>query len=194
MLLITTDKVKKDLLEDGRLWERIQKGERIALSSLFHKYYPLLLNYGMKLLPDEDLAKDSIQELFLSLWEQRNNLSDVKYVRSYLLSAYRRRVYKLANQQGNREKREQVYFEDSFTEMLNEEEVIIGAELQDEQKKIIKDAISQLGKRQKEAIYLKFFNGLTNDEISQVMGIHVQSVYNHISRALQTLQKSLNKL
>jgi len=194
MLLITTEKVKKDLLEDGRLWNRMQKGERTALSSLFHKYYPLLLNYGMKLLPDEDLAKDSIQELFLSLWEQRKNLSDTKYVRSYLLSAYRRRVYKLANQQGNREKREKEYFEDSFTEMLNEEEVIIGAELRNEQKQIIKDAINQLGKRQKEAVYLKFFNGLTNDEISRVMGIHVQSVYNHISRALQTLQESLKKL
>ncbi|MDZ7690829.1 MAG: hypothetical protein U5K69_06785 [Balneolaceae bacterium] len=66
--------------EDIRLWKKLQNGDKRAISALFEKYYTPLLNYGLKLIPEEALIKDSIQELFYVLWEQRENLSEVEYM------------------------------------------------------------------------------------------------------------------
>jgi RNA polymerase sigma factor (sigma-70 family) len=54
------------------------------------------------------------------------------------------------------------------------------------------EALLSLTHRQKEAVYLKFYNGLTNDEISEVMQVNKQSVYNHISKAIQKMQGFVN--
>src|SRR5699024_3457942 len=56
---------QENILEDIKLWKRLINDERDALSMLFRKYYKPLLNYGLHLIPRDDLVKDSIQELFL---------------------------------------------------------------------------------------------------------------------------------
>jgi len=82
--------------EDIQLWKGILRGDQQALSQLFRKYYTALLNYGLRLIQEDELVKDSIQELFYTIWETRDRLSDVVYVRSYLYSSMRRTVYRQA--------------------------------------------------------------------------------------------------
>ena len=54
--------------EDIQLWKQLLEGDRNAFSELFRKYYRPLLNYGLKLIPQEELVKDSIQELFFVIF------------------------------------------------------------------------------------------------------------------------------
>src|SRR5690625_4483718 len=100
--------------EDVRLWKRLLGDDQEALSKLFQKYYRPLLNYGLKLIPQEELVKDSIQELFYSMWEQRDNLSEVEYVRSYLYISLKRTIYRQNKIQQKRNKREHSYSEEFF--------------------------------------------------------------------------------
>ncbi|MDZ7690830.1 MAG: sigma factor-like helix-turn-helix DNA-binding protein [Balneolaceae bacterium] len=50
-----------------------------------------------------------------------------------------------------------------------------------------------LSDKQKEAVFLKFYSGLTNTEIAQVMDVNRQSVYNYIYRAIQALQSYMTE-
>jgi RNA polymerase sigma factor (sigma-70 family) len=50
-------------------------------------------------------------------------------------------------------------------------------------------ALQSLSKRQKESVYLKFYDGLSNTEIAEVMGVNIQSVYNHVSEAIGEMQE-----
>lgn len=179
--------------EDIRLWEQLLEGNRSALSRLFRKYYKPLLNYGLKLIPREDLVKDSIQELFFNMWEQRKNLSEVDYVRSYLYRSLRRTVFRQAEIQHVRNRRDIVYSEESFKEIVNQEKLMILKELEQEQRKQLEAALEALNKRQKEAVFLKFYNGLSNEEIARIMGVNMQSVYNYIYRAIEALKEYLDE-
>jgi RNA polymerase sigma factor (sigma-70 family) len=59
---------------------------------------------------------------------------------------------------------------------------------------IIGKALRTLTKRQQEAIYLKFYSNLSYKEVASIMSISVDSIYNLISKAIDSLQHELNKL
>ena len=169
-------------LDDVQLWKRFLDGDRKAFSDLFRKYYKALLNYGFKLIPQEDLVKDSIQELFFLIWERRDRLSEVEYVRSYLYSSLRRTVFRQAEIQKTRNRRDFSYsiHEQADTEVMHHEHVMIVEEIVLERRAQLKEALKRLSTRQREAIFLKFYSGLSCAEIAEVMGMTRQSVYNKL--------------
>lgn len=189
MLLTLLSAVNESDRKDIDIWKSLLEGDREALSWLFRKYYAPLLNYGLKLIPKKALVKDSIQEVYASIWEKRSQLSEVEYVRSYLYISLRRRLYRLAEQQDVRSRRDIKYSEEIFHEIVDKEQAMIRDERKKEKKKLLYDALTSLSKRQKEAIFLKFYCGLTNSEIAQVMEVNKQSVYNYIFRAISSLQQ-----
>lgn len=178
--------------EDIRLWKRLQKGDRGGLSELFRKYYTPLLNFGLKLIPREDLIKDSIQELFFLIWQQRDRLSEVEYVRSYLYTSLRRTIFRQVEIQEVRNKRDLSYAEESYQEMISQEKLMMIDELEREQKDHLVKALRALTEREKEAVFLKFYGGLTTAEIAEVMEVNMQSVYNYIYRAIEALKDFLD--
>jgi RNA polymerase sigma factor (sigma-70 family) len=171
------------------LWADIQKGKEKALADLFLLYYDHLFNYGIKIVGNKDFIKDCIQELFLTIWDRRVYINEAYSVKSYLFSSLRRTVFRRLKKQRAMYERNQKYAEDFFQEVLNVEELMVYFEVKKEKKIKLEKAITQLGGRQKEVIFLKFFDGLSNAEIADVMGINRQSVYNHVSGAIQSLQE-----
>lgn len=172
----------------NKLWDESRTGNSESLSKIFCYTYSQLFNYGYKIVQDEGFVKDCIQELFMNLWYKRNEVSEAYSVKSYLMSSLRRIIFRRLKKKRNRAKRNYEYNNDEFSEMYNVEELMIHFETKEEQKQQLLEALQALSNRQKEAVYLKFFNGLSNSEISEVMDLNKQSVYNHISKAIQKMQ------
>src|SRR5215831_20099737 len=78
--------------DDLSLWLRFKNGDKQAFAELYQKHILSLLAYGSKLCSDQEILKDSIQELFVELWNSRQNLSATDSVKFYLFKALR---YKL---------------------------------------------------------------------------------------------------
>jgi RNA polymerase sigma-70 factor (ECF subfamily) len=177
--------------EEAELWQDLIAGNRDALDTLFRSYYAPLLNYGMRLVTNRDLVKDAIQKLFLKLWDQRRSLSRPESIKSYLFVSIRRILLARLKRQRARDKRNRAYSQDMPCTSFNIEDDIIAGETQIRQKKELAQAICQLSPRQKEALYLRFYDGLRNKEIAEVMAITHQSVRNHISEAIKAIQRYL---
>lgn len=177
--------------DESQVWQSLTNGKREALDTLFRSYYGRLLNYGIKLVPNRVLVKDAIQKLFLKLWDKRQSLSKPKSVRSYLFVSMRRILLSKVKRQKAREERNLAYTESEFRESFNIEEVIIAGETRTQQEQVLANAIQKLSPRQKEALYLRFYDGLKNEEIADVMDIAHQSVRNHISEAIQKIKVHL---
>lgn len=171
------------------LWTEIRKRNSNALSTLFCLSYSWLFDYGYKVVPREGFVKDAIQELFLNLWEKRKDINEAHSVKAYLLSSFRRIVFRRLEKQKNRIKRNYDYKENTFDDLYNIEELIIHFETGSKKKKELARAIKSLSKRQREVIYLKFYNGLSSKEIAIIMDINRQSVYNHVSMAISKMQE-----
>lgn len=174
----------------AELWEAFRVGDARALSTLFEIYYDALYYYGLKLTGDEELVKDCIQDLFQKLWRRRTGLRAVQVVKAYLFKALRRHLgdeTKLLR----RHRHLLPAYTDSFEVTYSHEEFLIAQQGDAEQSTRLLAALNQLSKRQREALYLKFFDGFSYERIAEVMSLNTQSVRNLVFNALQTLRKVL---
>ncbi len=75
-----------------KLWKAFKSGDKSAFEKLYELYIDDLLSYGYRVTSDRQLIRDSIQDLFLHLWQTRSNLSDTDSIRFYLYRSLRNRI------------------------------------------------------------------------------------------------------
>jgi len=182
---------KDQSLDDSTLWLSFKKGNDLAFSILYNKYVQRLYSYGMHSCRDRDLVLDCLQELFTHLWDRREKLSEVTCVNYYLFKSFRRLLMnrltvgkKFLISLSDRESY-------GFDFSPSQEDTLIEEEWETERNKKVRNSLHSLTKRQREAIYLKFFNQLSYHEVAAIMDLHVDSVYNLISKSIDLLRKRL---
>lgn len=177
--------------ESFNLWKRYLSGEGDALESILRNHYNLLIQYGKKFTDDIDLVKDCIQNLFLSLWQNRINIHETPSVANYLLKALRHRLQRELSKSKNL-----ILVDDNFmgfkqdfqTELSPEAKLILEEQTYLLAEKI-KLGIKSLSKRQQEIIYLRFYLNASSEEISDIMELSRQSVYNLLNESIGNLRK-----
>ncbi|WP_303309956.1 RNA polymerase sigma factor [Hymenobacter sp. BT730] len=177
-----------DEQHSAQLWERFRSGEAAALAALFELHYEALFNYGLKLTGDEELVKDSIQNLFQKLWRRREGVRAIQVVKAYLFKALRHHLVDETKQL----KQQRYLFPapaDSFEVTYSHEEFLIAEQTDAEQQALLLAAINQLSSRQREALYLRFFDGFPYERIAEVMSLNTQSVRNLVFNALKAIRK-----
>lgn len=184
-------KSKENTLDDSTLWLSFKKGNDLAFSILYNRYVHKLYNYGMHTCRNKDLVLDCLQELFARLWDRRDRVSDVNCVNYYLFKSFRRLLMnrltvgrKFLISLSDRETR-------GFDFVPSKEDSMIEEEWEAERNSKVRKSLHALTKRQREAIFLKFFNQLSYHEVAAIMDLHVDSVYNLISKAIDILRKKL---
>ncbi len=179
-------------MDDRALWLELRSGSLIALEVIYRRYYSLLLNYGMKCTPDDDMVRDCIQELFVKL-AKSSNLSDTEYPRSYLLKSLRNMINDKST--SARSQVECFSFNDEiFSDIMDDDsfEKIFGNSDEDlRKKKALVQALSQLTSQQKHILYLRYIKGLSHKEVAEAMDMNVQSSMNLLSRSVSKLREIL---
>lgn len=169
-------------------WTRFRQGDREAFAEIYFTHYESLLNYGRWFTPDAALVEDAIQDLFVELWQYHATLSATTSVRFYLLRALR-------NQLGRRlqspfrplDAADGLPFEATYAF----EPRWVEAQAKQETLAALRRAINQLTPRQREVIYLRFFNDLDYAEVAAVMGLSYQATRNQVYLALKALREHL---
>lgn len=176
----------QDILEI-QLWEALRSGEQAALQKLYMSYYKSLLQYGLRYTDDRDSLKDSINNTFLYFWEKRDSISSASHVGNYIFKSYQRQLVKDLSSSSkfetlleNNDNAEAVDIEEFQFIIRQEENTRIS---------ILKNAILQLPKRQRELILLRYYEGLSYDEISRQTNLTKRAVYNQIHTAINALKK-----
>ena len=190
--LKSQDRNSKDQsLDDSTLWLNFKKGNDLAFSILYNKYVHRLYNYGMHSCRDKDLVLDCLQELFTLLWDRREKLSEVTCVNYYLFKSFRRLLMNRLSV--GRKFLISLNDKDSygFHFAPSQEDTLIEEEWEIERNRKVRNSLHSLTKRQREAVFLKFFNQLSYHEVAAVMDLHVDSVYNLISKSIDVLRKNL---
>ena len=172
-------------------WIQFREGEKNALGSLFKFYYNDLYAYGMKLTGNEEIVRDSIQDLFVKLWESRSRIKVVNQVKPYLIRAFRN----LTIDQSRVAERNPVqrFSISEFSETLNFESEDFESESEFTQEQISKvlTLLNLLPPRVREAIYLRYFTGLSTEELAKVLNVTVQSTRNLVHQGIKSLKEDL---
>lgn len=178
-------------IPDEALWVEFKLKSQEAYRELYDRFFDLLFRYGRKITPDRALVKDTIQDLFVELWKNRETLGTPASPRHYLLKALRGKLAR-SIRQGHRV----LYLQDLTGEYYREivdsyETELVRLQLSEEQKQSLVEAIQQLTNRQREVIFLRFYQNLSYEEIAGIMGIGTDSLYNLVSKAIDRLRGSL---
>jgi RNA polymerase sigma factor (sigma-70 family) len=181
----------KPVQTDGLLWQQLQKGSELALGKLISRYFNPLLNYGHKFVRDEAFVKDCVQEVFIEIWNRRDRITTPDSVRAYLLSSVRKRVLREGY-------RQQIVRDDQPHDLENDgtlidfspEWTVIEQESLAETTQRIAEALAKLPKRQREVIYLRYYQNLERDEIAGIMNVNPQSVSNLLQAAYASIREN----
>lgn len=181
----------KPVQTDGVLWQQLKRGSELALGKLINRYFNPLLNYGHKFIRDEAFVKDCVQEVFIEIWNRRDRISTPDSVRAYLLSSVRKRVLREGY-------RQQIIRDDEPADLENNgnlvdfspEWTVIEQESLAETTQRIAEALAKLPKRQREVIYLRYYQNLERDEIADIMNVNPQSVSNLLQAAYASIREN----
>lgn len=170
---------------EAELWDSFRGGSDAAFSQVYTRFADLLYSYGCRLHPDKELVKDCLQDLFVTLWHKKDKLGPTTSVKYYLFRCFRRElVRKLKQHKTSQEAGCHTAAEDSV------ERLWINAEQNLSISHALNLALSRLSERQREAVYLRFYQNMDFEDIALLMGITQRAVYKLIYRAIDVLKKS----
>ncbi|SDD49521.1 RNA polymerase sigma-70 factor, ECF subfamily [Dyadobacter soli] len=169
------------------LWQRFRQGDEEAFTLLYQRYVRVLYSYGKKLISDEAVIEDLVQDLFIDLWQSRTRLADAESPRFYLFRSLRRRIHRAGN--GRFNERWDLLDEDLHPIALPKESEIIEFEQTQKQKDDLDTWLKSLPGRQYEVMILRFYNDFSYSQISELLTINEQSVRNLVQRAVSKLRQ-----
>jgi RNA polymerase sigma factor (sigma-70 family) len=170
----------------SNLLSAFQKGSIEAFSQLYDLYANVLFNYGCKLTNDRELLKDCIHDVFIKIYNKREELHNVLNFKSYLFVSLRNKLYD-EMRKNNRLTERQI---DDY-QPVSPDDVEVDY-ISSEKKELVDTKVSflldKLSSRQREAITLYYLEERKYDDICNIMGINYQSVRNLIYRGLTKLR------
>ena len=136
------------------------------------------------------IAHDLIQDSFVSLWKLRESLDPGRSLKAYMYQIARNRAMRHLRDKRTHESKHQIIKQQSSSEIPEAEWPDASVE-KDSLKKKLKFWLSELPERQREALELSRYQGLSHREIAEVMDISPRTVNTHITLAIKNLQRNI---
>lgn len=177
------------LKSDIDLWKAFKKGDTNAFQLIYKEHYSGLYYFALKVTQDHAVSLDCLQNLFVNLWNSRTNLSDISSIRPYLFKALRRDLNKATNFLVRSKNCGTELLEFQVAPIFSPEDVLVEDETKQYLCTQVAEVLNALPIRQREAVYLKYYEGLSYKDIASIMGINYQSVVNLLFKAMVSLKK-----
>jgi RNA polymerase sigma factor (sigma-70 family) len=179
-------------LEDKSLIVQIRADDYAAFTLLYNKYIRTLTQYGLKFIPDLPAVEDCLHDVFVWVWTNRRKL-DIHYsVKSYLFKSVRTSILHVLEKQ---DRYQSLQTGDADTYPFELELTPEALVLHNENRRLIRQQIEQvllaLTPKQKEVIYLRYYEGLNFEDIAQSMNLSVKASYKLMGRAIATLREKI---
>lgn len=175
---------KPHMASDDRFsdWcSRLQASDHSAFEEVFHQLYDPLLNYAVYLIKSRPVALDLVQETFLKLWEKRETLNPEKSLKSLLYLIVRNLAFNHQRDKASRDAKLATNVDRTGIEIDSPDDMFAAGVLKGK----MDEWINSLPLRQREALILSRFQGLSHQEVAAVMDVSPRTVNNHLVRALK---------
>ena len=147
---------------------------------------PALQLTAEKLLRSEADAEDAVQEAIIDLWQRRNELDHVRDLRAYAMQSLKNRCISFL-----RKSRDIATDKIELLDAVDDEAIREEVALTEERSARLDGMITQLPERQREAVTMKYIEGVSHEEMQRRLGMTSTNVYATLSRAMNTLKSMI---
>ena len=186
----STPVTAKERYSDQIIWENFLCGDDEAYTYIYREYSQALYAYGMHFTSDKGLVEDCIQDVFVKIFQNRKHLQSTDNIKLYLFIALKNKLFNIFRKDIKYSQIDSL--EPVFAAEYTIEDEIIENEKQFLNEKMIR-MLEVLSPRQKEIIYYRFVEGLSYEEICQIMDMNYQSTQNLIQRSLKKLRTTFSR-
>lgn len=173
--------------DDHLLLSRIREGDENAFSSFYEQHWTVVHRFVMKYLKCQDLSDDVTQDIFIRLWEGREDLPEIASLKSYLFVMARNTAFNVLRKASVQETLKEKIVLAAVASRNTIEDDLLSVEYLDHLKKIVETLPAQTQKifslcREEEKSY---------QEVSQMLGISKDAVKKHMVRSMKLLRLSI---
>lgn len=171
-------------LTENELLQMLQSGDKRAFEVLFLRYQPQLVMFIAGFIKDKEKARDFAQDIFLKIWDNRNDLGNIISFKGYLFHTARFAIYNFFDHELVDQKFVAEAMRRSQGDVYNAEEEYFVRELDE----MIDLAISHMPDQRRRVFEMSRKQGLSNQEIADILHISKHTVERHISTSLAELR------
>jgi RNA polymerase sigma-70 factor (ECF subfamily) len=171
------------------LQSRLGDSDEEAFEAVFDHLGKPVFRFISGMVGDTPLAHDLTQETFAQLWEGRDRIDDVDSLQAYIFRIARNRVYDHRRKERRRRSRRAERSDELSAEPPQRPDGEMSARTL---RANFREWIEDLPERQREALLLSREQGMSHEEIAQVMDVSPNTVNNHIVKAMSTLRDRVN--
>ncbi|RKR81861.1 RNA polymerase sigma-70 factor (ECF subfamily) [Mucilaginibacter gracilis] len=174
-------------LTDTDLAALLTQSNRLAFAEIYDRYKGILFVHAYRRLANSEEAEDVIHDLFINLWNKREDLNIKNHMSGYLYTALRNRIFDVIS----RKKIESAYMASIDLNLVASAYITDHKVRESELAKIIEKEIAALPEKMREVFLLSRKQNLNHKEIAEKLGISEQTVSKQITRALRILRMRL---
>lgn len=167
--------------------EAVSRGDEQAFESLFLHYFPRIKGFISGILQNEEEAEDISQDIFVSMWQNRERLTNIKNLNAYLFRIAKNTVFRHIERsllfKDYLQQTEHAAFVSGENDSIEEE--LYAKELEF----LISVAVEKMPPQRKQIYRMSRVDGLSNDEIATRLSISKRTVENHLTLALADIRK-----
>lgn len=183
---------KKGIAEN--LFDEIKKGDQKALEQLFAIYFPRLNDFARKVIKDDGVSQDIVQDVFVKIWEIKDKIESIN-IEAFLFRLVRNRCIdyikhiRIVNSRLQEFEISSKYEELYRIDFIGDEPYLL---IEKELKLKIDTIVEDLPGRCREVFILSRIEGMKNREIAEKLNINIKNVERHLSRALSSFRKGFS--
>ena len=174
--------------EELLLYNRLKNGEELAFRQLFDIYYRRLVAFANNMLADSDLSRGVVQDVFVMLYEKRNELNIHTSLKSHLFQSVRNRCLNIIKH----DKIKRIHHQKIYESGSEIEQPFESLEY-DELENLLTKIIEELPGECKKIFKMSRYDGLSNQQIAEQLALSKRTVETQISKALKRLREELAK-
>ena len=178
-------------LRDGQLVELVAQQDAGALEALYDRYGRAAYSLARRILTEETLAQDVVQEVFLSLWRDARRFDAGRgTVATYLLSMTHHRAVDVVRREENLRRWRT---SDEGLELAPDPKARVEDEVEaGERRAEVRAALGELPAAQREALLLAYFGGYTQREVAALVGVPLGTVKTRMAAGMRKMKEALS--
>ena len=177
-------------LRDSQLVELVAQKDAGALEALYERYGRAAYSLARRILTDDTLAQDVVQEVFLSLWRDARRFDAGRgTVATYLLSMTHHRAVDVVRREENLRRWRT---SDEGLELEPDPKARVEDEVEaSERRAEVRAALAELPAAQREALLLAYFGGYTQREVAALVGVPLGTVKTRMAAGMRKMKEAL---